>query len=428
MDAHFLNNLPTESGIYLYWDAQKRLLYVGKAKNLKKRILSYFKIVADQVLPNAKSGARVQKMVRQIQEIQWRITTSEEEALLLENEYIKKHQPKYNILLKDDKTYPYICVDLSMPYPVFGLSRKVKSGLQYFGPFSSAAKEILDSLLDFLPLVQSRACLRGKKACVFYEMRRCCAPCENKISPQEYGSLIQVALGLLEDKSKLLNLIEQRMRTLALQERFEEAIIYRERHQKIQALLARSQMPAEKLTASLRDLLGLKMPPNRIEIFDVSHHAQSHCVGGMVVFEKGSWVKNAYRRYALKGKDEYAQMQEMLERRVKSTKYKTPDLWLLDGGKTQVHLAEQILKKAGLETAVVGIAKAKIKGRTQRAKGDVPDTLHTSEQTLHPSPKNTGLQFLQRLRDEAHRYALSYHHKRKTKAMISNPSKPPATF
>ncbi|BCD46688.1 GIY-YIG nuclease family protein [Helicobacter suis] len=417
MDAKVLVNLPTHSGIYLYFDTKHRLLYVGKAKNLQKRILSYFKIKDGQVLPNPKNSLRVQRMVAQIASIQTQFAANEEEALLLENQTIKAYQPKYNILLKDDKTYPYICVDLTKPYPFFALARKVKPGYTGFGPFSSGARDILESLLEFVPLVQSKSCLQGKKACIFYEMRRCKAPCEGKITQQDYALLVEQALALLTDKSKLVALIEQRMRTLALQERFEEAAIYRDHLQKIQALLKRSEQSEERLIHALQTLFKLQKLPQRIEIFDASHHAQTHCVGGMVVFSHGKWLKNAYRRYLLQGKDEYAQMREMLERRLKNLK-EMPDLWLLDGGRAQVCLAEDILKAAGFDIKVLGIAKAKVRGKAKRARGDVEDVIYESNQTWHLKAQDSCLQFLQKLRDEAHRFAISYHRLRKLKALV----------
>ncbi len=406
MTAQTLENLPESCGVYVYLDRARQILYIGKAKNLKKRVLSYFYLQEGQTTPNPKNSARVRDMVAKIASIEWHITPNEHEALLLEDRLIKQHQPRYNILLKDAKTYPYICVDMDLPYPVLHLQRQPKEGLRCFGPFSCGAKEILQSVLERIPLAQSLSCVRATRACIFYQIQRCKAPCENKISPQDYASMLQEALDLLENLPLLGALLKERMRTLAQQERFEEAAIYRDRLAKIQELLGRLQDSTPMRALQMH--LGLSAPLERIEIFDVSHHAQSHCVGAMVVFEKGKWLKNAYRRYILESKNEYDQMQELLQRRLKRLN-RPPDLWLLDGGKAQVRLAQKILARACLCIHVLGIAKAKRGGRVCRSMGDVPDVLYTVDRALRLKAKDPCLQFVQQLRDEAHRYAIAFH-------------------
>ncbi|CRF40611.1 GIY-YIG nuclease family protein [Helicobacter ailurogastricus] len=416
MDRKALENLPATSGVYLYFDSKDRLLYVGKAKNLQKRILSYFKIQDSQIAPNPKNSVRIQRMASQIAYLQVQTTNSEEEALLLENKLIKTKQPKYNILLKDSKTYPYICIDLSKPYPILERTRAPLEGHKCFGPFSLASLELLESVQAFIPLVQSKGCLRGKKPCIFHQMGRCFAPCAGKISTQDYAPLVQEALNLLNNKEKLCARLQERMRVLATQERFEEAAVFRDYLQAVQTLLKRTERPEVQIILALQELLELKNPPKRIEVFDVSHHAQSACVGGMVVWLGGKWVKNAYRRYTLQGKDEYSQMQEMLERRAKQGKF--PDLWLIDGGRAQALLATQILESFGASVAVIALAKEKANKRAKRGGGDVADVIYNTSQTWHLEAQDVRLQFLQKLRDEAHRFALAYHRLKKRKAFL----------
>ncbi|BEG57784.1 hypothetical protein NHP21005_14720 [Helicobacter sp. NHP21005] len=237
----------------------------------------------------------------------------------------------------------------------------------FFGPFSLASLELLESVQSLIPLVQSKNCLKGKKPCIFHQMGRCLAPCSGKVSPQEYAPLVQEALDLLEHKDKLCARLKERMRVLATKERFEEAAIFRDYWQAVQTLLKRTEQPEVQMGRFLQELLGLSKPPKRIEVFDVSHHAQSACVGGMVVYSRGKWVKSAYRRYSLRGIDEYAQMQEMLERRTKHGGL--PDLWLLDGGRAQALLATKILKSVGARVAVVALAKEKANKRAKRGWG-----------------------------------------------------------
>ncbi|WP_104749530.1 GIY-YIG nuclease family protein [Helicobacter cynogastricus] len=403
-----LENLPQSCGVYLYWDTTECLLYIGKAKNLKKRVLSYFSLQEERILPNPRNSARVRDMVSRIARLEYRLTPNEHEALLLEDRLIKQYQPRYNILLKDSKTYPYVCFDPALPYPVLHLQRHPSEHLRCFGPFSLGAKEILESLLEFFPLVQSPSCVRGKSPCVFYEIKRCAAPCASKISAQEYAHLLQEGVALLENLPLLCTRIQARMHALASQERYEEAALWRDRLGKIQALLERLQIPLENPARALQVLLGLRVPPERIEIFDVSHHAQSHCVGAMVVLEKGEWVKKAYRRYLLQGRDEYAQMRELLERRAQRMQ-NPPHLWLIDGGRVQVRIALQVLQSVGQNIEVLGIAKSKRGGKTQRSLGDIPDVIYTRDRVLRLKANDSCLQFLQRLRDEAHRYAINFH-------------------
>ncbi|BCZ19693.1 hypothetical protein NHP190012_13350 [Helicobacter sp. NHP19-012] len=416
MQAQSLSNLPTTSGVYLYFDAKDNLLYVGKAKNLQKRVLSYFKVQGAQVTPNPKNSVRIQRMVSQIAYLQVQTTHSEEEALLLENKLIKTKQPKYNILLKDSKTYPYICIDLRKPYPTLERTREPLEGHKCFGPFSLASLELLESVQSLIPLVQSKSCLKGKKPCIFHQMGRCLAPCSGKVSPQDYAPLVKEALDLLEHKDKLCARLKERMRILATQERFEEAAIFRDYLQVVQTLLKRTEQPEVQMGLALQELLELSKPPKRIEVFDVSHHAQSACVGGMVVWSRGKWLKSAYRRYSLAGTDEYAQMHEMLERRIKQGGL--PDLWLLDGGRAQALLATQILESLGVSVAVIALAKEKAHKRAKRGGGDVADVIYSVSQTWKLKAQDVRLQFLQNLRDEAHRFALAYHRLKKRKAFL----------
>ena len=158
-----LADLPTQSGIYQFFDNEDTLLYVGKAKNLKNRIKSYLSIENKHIVPKNNLSPRIALMVSQITRIHTLLTNNEQDALILENSLIKSLKPKYNILLRDDKTYPYIYIDKSLPYPRFELTRQVlkSNQIQYFGPFVSGARELLDSLYDNLPLVQKKSCQKS---------------------------------------------------------------------------------------------------------------------------------------------------------------------------------------------------------------------------------------------------------------------------
>ncbi len=546
-----LKSLPTTFGIYQYLDKDGKILYVGKAKNIKKRIKSYFIINEDQVLPNPSMSQRIQLMLAQAMQIHTIIVSSEQDALLLENTLIKQLKPKYNILLRDDKTYPYICINLNEDFPRFEMTRKLihSQAIKYFGPYPSGCRDLLDSLYSLLPLVQKKSCLRAKKACLFYQIQKCPAPCQNQITKEEYQKTIDTALHLLHHKNKLQDALKEKMQDLAQKLLFEEANLYKMRIQKITPLanfsqimhhkpytfdifcilkendkkihqaillklfmrdgqiiasdskyiqsdyeidiqslytqfilhhyktplpivpqailldsilenkeelqdfiathqnkkipieypqrgfklqlveiamknaseLMRQQNERHPLLHELKHLLHLSQTPYRIEVFDTSHHGFDFNVGGMVVFEHDIFIKDSYRHYHLEGKDEYSQMQEMLTRRIQSfQKDPPPNLWLLDGGRAQINLAIKLLNSAGISLDVIAIAKEKLDHKAHRAKGRAKDSIYTQEHILTLNPHHQALQFLQKLRDEAHRYAISFHRKQKTKGLLKN--------
>lgn len=545
-----IKNLPTASGVYQYYDKHNKLLYIGKAKNLKNRIKSYFRIEDEKIIPNPSNNHRIQTMVSQIAFIQTLLVENEQDALILENSLIKQLKPKYNILLRDDKTYPYIYIDMSEAFPTPSITRKIikKKNIKYFGPYTSGSREMIDSLYEILPLVQKKNCVKGKKGCLFYQIKRCLAPCEGKITQNQYAQIINEATLLIQNKNKLIAKMESKMTSLSDQMRFEEAMVYRDRIKKLQsienfssidlaklynldifalcyegknAILSKLFMRDGKIVSSsfehikseyafdensiyqqaiinhykeevplppdqillpsinsedeireledflqhhckkkiqiltpqkgekknlidlafknaneilrlqssrsyaedtllseLKELLNLNEIPFRIEVFDTSHHSNTNIVGGMIVYENMNFIKDDYRHYNLEGLDEYSQMKEMLTRRAKDFATKAPpNLWLIDGGKAQINLAKEILQSAGVDIDIIGIAKEKIDSKAYRSKGAAKDTIYTLETSLFLKPSDKRLQFLQKLRDEVHRYAITFHRQKKQKDM-----------
>lgn len=542
-----LKKIPDKSGVYHYFDSEGRLLYVGKAKNLKNRVKSYFRFTPT-LAPAPNLSLRITKMVEQIAMIRYLIVENENDALILENSLIKQLKPKYNILLRDDKTYPYLCVDMQEDFPRIILTRKIlkkTQGLHYFGPYSSGARDLLESLYEVFPLVQKESCKQGKKACLFYQIKRCLAPCEGRVSTDSYHSILRDALDCIENPKKILTKLEEKMLFLAENLRFEEAGILRDKIAKIQQLhtissvdfarledldvfalvcegksavlvkffmrrgkivssatqMIKSEMgfdeseiykqalinyydndlplkpkqilipfdlgetarelenflqqkfhkkiplhnpksgekkrlcelaiqngkevlrlqknDEEEVLDALKSLFGLQNIPARFEVFDTSHHKGQQCVGAMIVYENGAFIKESYRHYSLKSSDEYSQMREMLARRIADfAKESPPDLWILDGGAGQINLAKDLLSSAGVNLEVIGIAKEKLDYKAHRAKGGAKDILRNEflqEYRLSPSDKR--LQFVQKLRDEAHRFAITFHQRQKQKTM-----------
>ena len=530
-----VRTLPDQPGVYQYFDRNGRLLYVGKAKSLKNRVKSYWRFTPE-FRPNPTLGPRITKMLHEAIRLEYLLAPTEADALILENSLIKQLKPRYNILLRDDKTYPYIYIDRSEDFPRFELTRRVVKGknIRYFGPFPTGGRALLDALYDVFPLVQKKSGLNGGKACLFHQIGKCPAPCEGKITPAEYASIVDQATEAILKRSGLIQRLSERMHRLAEQERFEEAAKLRDRVEQIeglrihsdidlattddldvfaietgekrgtvvrmflrhgritstshsffnlselfdlssaykQALLdfytadlpmvphtilvanpleeaeeiattlsqkiahpirlltpkrgakkrlidiarsnavewLRTQPTAEAIEERIATLFHLTIPPTRVEVFDNSHMMGEATVGAMVVWDQGKWDKSSYRRYTLDARDEYAQMREMLTRRIaKFSETPPPDLWLLDGGAALRQLAVNLLKDAGVNLDVVAIAKEKLDAKAHRAKGAARDVLYAEAGALELQPSDTRLQWCQRLRDEAHRFAITFH-------------------
>ncbi len=225
-----LKQLPNDAGVYQYFDKEGHLLYIGKAKVLKNRVKSYFKFVP-KLLPADKLSPRIYKMISEVVSLEWIVVPNEHDALILENSLIKQLKPKYNILLRDDKTYPYIFIDYNEDFPRLEITRKVykEKNIKYFGPYSTGAKDMLDSIYEIVPLVQKKSCVKGKKACLFHQIQKCLAPCENKISKEEYSKLVENALEYIYNKSKLISKLNEKMISYSNDFRFEEAMTLRDR-------------------------------------------------------------------------------------------------------------------------------------------------------------------------------------------------------
>ena len=544
-----IKSLPKSPGIYQYFDANGRLLYIGKAKNLSNRVKSYFRFTP-KLHPNPSLSPRILKMLGETVSLHIIVVDSEHDALILENSLIKQLRPKYNILLRDDKTYPYIYINSSEPFPRFEITRKVIEGreIKYFGPYSVGARDILDSIYELCPLVQKKSCLKAGKVCLYYQLKSCLGPCEGKVTPEAYRKIVDEATHYIENKKQLLEKLDAKMLFYAEELRFEEAGTLRDRIERIEkselvsqidlankvnhdifaiahndqkAAVVRLFMRNGKIVSdahnlitlnegfdrdeayerailefygndkppvvapilvadgfeslelveshlstifgkkasitlpqrgikrrlvelaktnalellkqnagkdhtlipkALQELTLLERLPMRIETFDNSHIAGQAPVGAMVTFDNGRFDKSGYRHYHLQSRDEYAQMRETLTRRIESFESNPPpDLWIIDGGTTLLRLAADLLSSAGVFLDVIAISKEKIDAKSHRAKGSARDQIHNLHESFHLSPQDKRLQFVQRLRDEAHRAAITFH--KKTKVKLDQQSK-----
>ena len=237
-----IKQLPDEPGVYQYFDKNSHLLYIGKAKNLKNRVKSYWQF-SPELQANSTLSPRITKMIEQTISLNYIVVKSEHDALILENSLIKQLNPKYNILLRDDKTYPYIYIDNSQKYPRFDITRKILKGkeITYFGPYSVGARDILDSLYEICKLVQKKSCLKSHKLCLYHQINKCLGPCELPITSECYNKEVTLATSLIRNKKQLIKKLESKMVFYAEEMRFEEAAELRDRIERIQ----RSQIKSD---------------------------------------------------------------------------------------------------------------------------------------------------------------------------------------
>jgi excinuclease ABC subunit C len=530
-----LFHLPDQPGVYLMKDEQGRIIYVGKAVILKNRVRSYFQASRNH-------SPKVKAMVAKIADLEYIVTASEMEALILECNLIKKHHPKYNISLRDDKMYPYIKVTAGEEFPRVYVTRRVqKDGAKYFGPYTNAGAvhETIKLLRSMFPLRTCRK-LDAQRPCLEYHIKKCLAPCAGYVTADSYHEMIRAICLLLEGRSDdVLKDLRRQMKEAAENLEFEQAARLRDQVASIEKItekqniitgagdqdavgIARAaagtcvqvffirggkmvgrdhfmitgseeESDSEVLSAFIkqyygraafipreillpvilpeRELLGewltarkggrvqvetpkrgskkdivemaagnaavvlkekaqgieareaattgavadlgrylqMDMPPQRIECFDISHIQGAETVASMVVFEEGQPKKSDYRRYKLttvEGKpDDFKSMQEVVGRRYRDGSGVLPDLIIIDGGKGQLSSALEIIRRAGLAAVtVVGLAK-EFEHIFKEASSE-PLILPRNSQALY---------LVQRIRDEAHRFAITYHRKLRSK-------------
>ena len=535
-----VSHLPTTPGVYLWHDKYNRIIYVGKAINLRNRVRSY-------VRQDANRAPKVTAMMRRAVDVEIIQTKTEMEALILENTLIKEHHPKYNIMLRDDKTYPYIKVAVQEDFPRVYMTRRMeRDGAKYFGPFTevTAVHQVLKLLYLYYPLRTCRS-MKVDRPCLQYHMHYCEAPCVGLVKAEKYRTYIDEVVQLFEGKhTPLLDTIQKKMEDAAEQLEFEQAARYRDQLTSIGKIQEKQRMvtqrgdldvlgiamegnlacvqllfirggrllgrenyfvntegdeaeiimtefikqyygsttfiPKELLlpmesseqqlftewftdmkgqnvdvsvpqrgykkdminmahenaqtflnerrrqwqheidktggaVKRLAEVLDLPRLPERMECFDISHTQGAETVASMVVFEGGKPAKKEYRRFKLKttqGKpDDFKSMAEIMERRYgNETDWPMPDLIVIDGGKGQLNAALPLIRQVGVvDVPVISLAK-RIEEVFVEGKSD-------SIILSHHTPE---LQLLQQIRDEAHRFAITYHRKLRGKRNLES--------
>ncbi len=382
-------------------DRASQVIYVGKALSLRKRVLSYF-------LKN-RGSIKTDVLMSYVEGLSCIETGSEYEALILEDRLIKQYKPRFNIIAKDDKSFPYIKITREdFPRVFIGRRKKGETGVDYFGPYISA--KLLRSAVAILrksfPFCSCRRF--PKRPCLNYHIGLCPGPCHGKISKKSYLKILRSFEDFLAKKdTDLIEELSRKMREFVGSERFEEAAGARDQLEALSLLSSLKKTDSRKAFKVLSDFekLGLKKEPERIETFDISNLSASQAVGSMVSFYKGLPDKNNYRRFRIRmvsGVDDYAMMREIVRRRYErliKENEPLPDLIVIDGGKGHLDAASGVLR--GLKVDIIVIAIAKLHELVYVNGRRMPVKL---------KPDSAALQLIQRSRDEAHRFALKYHH------------------
>lgn len=529
---------PEAPGVYRMLNENGEILYVGKAKNIKKRIVAYTHI--DQLT------VRLQRMVAEVRKMEFIIVENENRALIVENELIKRFNPKYNILLKDDKSYPHLVLNLNDDFPALRKFRgQRKDKCKYFGPYASATD--VNNVLDIIQKIfMLRSCRDNvfhsrTRPCLLYQIKRCSAPCTGKISKEDYAQLVKEVVAFLEGKNiAIQEELSQKMQQASADENFEQAIIFRERIKALTGIQTHANLEysglksvdiigiaqkegwfcieiffirggqncgnapyfirkTEEATAAevleaflgtfyinhltpkeiyvseplenkdfLEDALKVKIEtfsrgdkfkltenakknalaaierrlaenksihanleemknyfdlpkiPERIEVYDNSHNQGTYAVGAMIVATPEGFDKKAYRTFNIKNpaitNDDFAMMKEVLTRRFeRMSPENRPDVILLDGGLGQLHAVHESLKQYDLS----GISIIAISKGVDRNAGK--EFYHQVGKESFALPYRSSIAFyLQNIRDEAHRFAIGTHRKKRAKSMMKS--------
>ncbi len=395
--------LPDRSGVYIFKDVEGGVIYVGKAKSLKKRVRSYFSNCSG--LP-----VKIKALVSNIADLEYIETGSEAEALILEMSLVSEYMPKYNTKLKDDKKYPLLKIT-SDKYPRLEIVRmKDDYDADYFGPYTETA--LLREAVKFLNgIFKIRKCKNmKKKPCLYYHIGGCLAPCAGDGVYDEYLKEVDRLKNFLKGGRKnLIEYLSSLMDNAAAEYRYEEAKRYAEQIKIVKRI--KNKRYSENINIisylasyELKDVLKLKRVPKRIFCFDISNFSGYFAVASRVSFFKEVPEKNMYRRYKIKGVsgiDDYAMMREVLIRMskslIKDKKSNWPDIVLIDGGLGHLNVAGKVFSDFGItKITLLSIAKKFeiVYGLSGKLKLEENGPVHN---------------LLRRVRDEAHRFAVSYH-------------------
>jgi excinuclease ABC subunit C len=418
-----VKEFPPTPGVYLMKDAQGRVLYIGKAKNLRNRAGHYF-------TQAAVDDPRTTDLVKQIRDIDFVPAESDVDALLLEARLVKDVQPPFNVELKDDKSFPYLQIRTREDFPRVEFTRKPRRrGVKLYGPFTSAkslrfAIQVLQRVFQFrtcsLDIDANDPRWRWFRPCILHSIHRCTAPCNLRVTREDYRKQIRALRLVLEGKKeRLLKEMEQSMREASAALQFERAARLRDDIDALRNLGRRGEVDKDlqphvfaleprKGLLGLRKALGLPQVPRTVEGIDIAHLGGSDTVASLVAFIDGLPFKNGYRRYKIKsveGVDDFASIREVVARRFRQRgphedEQPFPDVLLIDGGKGQLNAAQDAFRMLHIEPPCL----------ISLAKQDEEIFRPGESEPLRLSRHSAALRLLQYVRDEAHRFAQHYHH------------------
>ncbi len=422
-----VKTFPQTPGVYLMKDSQGRVIYIGKAVNLRNRASSYFTSAAA-------SEQRTASLVTEIADLDFIKTESEVDALLLESRLIKDIQPKFNQELKDDKTFPYLQIRINEDFPRVEFTRKPETkGVKLYGPFTSAKKlrgtiSVLQKIFKFrtcpLDIEEDDERWNWFRPCLLASIDQCTAPCNLRISKEEYREDIRRLRMFLDGKKvKLLRELKKEMQQASKELKFEKAARIRDEIKALESLNLRGNLDEhvqpevfyidpQKGLRGLKQVFNLDEVPRVIEGMDIAHLQGGETVASMVQFIDGLPFKHGYKRYKIRtvdGVDDFASMREVVSRRLRRLSQEGesfPDILLIDGGKGQLNAAMEAMRVLEI-TPPFTISLAKREEEIY-----VPGEAEPRRLSRH----SYALRLLQYVRDESHRFAQSYHHTLRRKA------------
>ncbi len=403
-----LKTLPASPGVYFHKGTNGEVIYVGKAAVLKNRVRQYFH--------HTQKDPKTEALVREIADTDWIVVDTEMDALFLESEMIKRYMPKWNILLRDDKTVSYVRIDMKSAVPYVSFTRTPQDdGATYIGPFygKTAVAQALRILRKVFPYYDKP--FDGKKT-LNTDLGLTPGIEVGKTAPAEYKkNLRKLRLYLEGGRHKLIKELEKQMQAAAKEERFEEAAELRKQLfglRELQKKIVFSDkefldISSDQALSDLQSMLHLPEPPKRIEGYDISHQSGTNVVGSMVVFTNGASDRSEYRKFKLRHQknDDTANLREVIERRLKHDEWPFPDLVILDGGIGQVNAVQDLLLAQHI--AVIGRDKSGDHTRNAAVRIIVPT--HSGFQEITLSPDSHVAKLIARIDDEAHRFAITYH-------------------
>lgn len=441
-----IKTFPSGPGLYFMKGTKEKVLYIGKAKNLRSRVASYFQQGGDIAISR---GPKIVEMINKVETIDFLETSNEVDAMLKEARLIKDIHPPYNTDLVDDKTFPYLEITTAEDFPGVYITRKPRpTGSRLFGPFAGA-KDLRQVMVILQKIFRFRTCNLNIKEddpkrkffrpCLLYSIKQCTAPCAAKIDKSEYKKSIGDFIKFLRSKrSTILRQLRKQMADAAEKLEYEKAAMFRDRIRLIERLERRG-LPEEDVQPEvfaadptealmqLRQLLQMPRPVRIIEGIDAANIAGAEAVGSLVKFIDGRPFKSGYRRFKIKtvkGIDDYAMIAEVVKRRYKYAlrgEELWPDLILIDGGLGHLRAAETALSEMiGSSAAVRELGRGSQGTKIAAiAKREEDIYLQGSSQPLKLPAHSPVRKLLQYVRDEAHRFAQHYYHILRTKKMLS---------